>query len=235
MIQTLSIEYPKSLVEIVEERLRDAIINAELGFGQPITEEGLGAAFGVSRTPLREALARLELQGLVVVVPKKGTFVFAPTNEDVENLCHFRLMLELNALRLCLSRDNKDAALHDMKSAAAAMEAADARGDRLTYAREDTRFHEVFFAHCGNPYLVNAYKTVFGRIAALRTHLSVPLAKEQKRSFREHRAMVKAFADEDMAQLEKILATHIGRAHVAYAARARADTGDAALSAPRSV
>ena len=165
-------------------------------------------------------------------MPKKGTFVFAPTNEDVENLCHFRLMLELDALRLCLARD-KDGALHDMKSSAAAMEAADARDDRLTYAREDTKFHEVFFAHCGNPYLVNAYKTVFGRIAALRTHLSVPLAREQKRSFKEHRAMVKAFAAEDLAQLEKILATHIGRAHDVYAARSRVDTADAALPAPR--
>jgi len=222
MNQTLRIERPKSLVEIVEERLRDAIINAELKFGEALAEESLGASFGVSRTPLREALARLELQGLVVVVPKKGTFVFAPTNEDVADLCQFRLMLEINALRLCLAQ-NKDAALRDMKATLAAMEAADALGDRLSYARSDTAFHEVFFSYCGNPYLVNAYRTVIGRVAALRTHLSVPLAKEQQRSFKEHRALVKAFAADDMAQLEKILSPHILRAHVAYAAAAIAD------------
>jgi DNA-binding GntR family transcriptional regulator len=225
MIQSLSIEHPKSLVEIVEERLRDAIVNAELAFGQAISEESLGAAFGVSRTPLREALARLELQGLVTIVPKKGTFVFAPTDSDVEDLCHFRLMLELDALKLCLARA-KEATLQDMKSALQAMEQADARNDRLTYAREDTRFHEAFFSHCGNPYLVSAYKTVFGRIAAIRTHLSVPLAKEQKRSFKEHRALVKAFAGEDIEQLEKILDTHISRAYIAYAARAGRKAAD---------
>ena len=224
MIQALSIERPRSLVDIVEERLRDAIVNAELAFGEAITEESLGAAFGVSRTPLREALARLELQGLVVVVPKKGTFVFAPTNDDVDDLCQFRLMLELNALKLCLAR-SKDATLQSMKSAVQAMEAADQRGDRLSYAREDTTFHEAFFNHCGSRYLVSAYKTVFGRIAAIRTHLSVPLAREQKRSFKEHKALIKAFAAGDLPQLEAILDTHIGRARIAYAARGSPESG----------
>ena len=218
MIQALSIERPRSLVDIVEARLRDAIVNAELAFGEPITEEGLGAAFGVSRTPLREALARLELQGLVVVVPKKGTFVFAPTQDDVAALCRFRLMLEVNALKLCLEGD-KDGALAGMTEALRTMEAADARGDRLSYARADTEFHEAFFRHCGNRFLVDAYKTVQGRIATIRTHLSVPLAREQKRSFKEHRAIVKAFGAEDMAQLEAILRAHISRAESAYAAR----------------
>jgi len=230
MVPALSIERPRSLVEIVEERLRDAIVNAELAFGEAITEEGLGAAFGVSRTPLREALARLELQGLVVVVPKKGTFVFAPTNDDVDDLCQFRLMLELHALKLCLAR-SKDATLRSMKAAVQAMEAADARGDRLSYAREDTAFHEAFFNHCGSRYLVSAYRTVFGRIAAIRTHLSVPLAREQKRSFKEHKALIKAFATEDLAELEKILDTHISRARVAYAARGQQATGSAPESA----
>lgn len=225
MIQSLTIEKPRSLVEIVEERLRDAIVNAELAFGEAITEEGLGAAFGVSRTPLREALARLELQGLVLVVPKKGTFVFAPTNEDVEDLCQFRLMLELNALRLCLAR-SKAMTLRTMNTALQDMEDAHARGDRLTYARADTAFHNAFFDHCGSRHLVDAHNTVLGRIAAIRTHLSVPLAQEQKRSFREHKAIVKAFAAEDLAELGRILDEHISRARTAYAARMRAEQPD---------
>lgn len=79
----LRVEQPKSLVTIVEERLRNAIIDAEMGFGESLSEEALSEALGVSRTPVREALARLQLQGLVTIVPKKGTFVFAPTEEDV--------------------------------------------------------------------------------------------------------------------------------------------------------
>jgi DNA-binding GntR family transcriptional regulator len=228
-MQALTIERPRSLVDIVEERLRDAIVNAELPFGEPITEEGLGAAFGVSRTPLREALARLELQGLVVVVPKKGTFVFAPTVEDVEDLCQFRLMLELNALKLCLARD-KAGTLRSMDAALLAMEKAHERADRLAYARADTAYHNAFFEHCGSRHMVDTYRTVLGRIAAIRTHLSVPLAQEQRRSFKEHKAVRKAFAAEDLPQLEKILDEHISRAKLAYAARA--STSDAPTTQP---
>jgi DNA-binding GntR family transcriptional regulator len=156
--------------------------------------------------------------------------VFAPTNDDVADLCQFRLMLEVNALKLCLAR-NRSAALHGMKAALQAMVAADAGGDRLSYAREDTAFHEAFFRHCGNSYLVSAYRTVFGRIATIRTHLSVPLAREQKRSFKEHKALIKAFAAGDVPELEKILDTHISRAHVVYAARSAAQAAEAKTKA----
>src|SRR5213080_2446866 len=74
-VQRLAIEHPKSLALIVEERLRAAIVNAELKFGQAVPE----GVLGVSRTPMRVALTRLELQGLVTIVPKRGTFVFKPS------------------------------------------------------------------------------------------------------------------------------------------------------------
>lgn len=212
----LKVEQPKSLVAIVEERLRDAIIDAEMRLGETLSEEALSEALGVSRTPVREALARLQLQGLVTIVPKKGTFVFAPTEEDVSELCVFRYMLETQALRECMSKA-RAAALTAMNDALAAMEAALAGGSRRDYARADTVFHEVFFQHCGNRYLGNAYRGVSGRVAALRTHLSVPLEGEQERSMAEHHLMVEAFAAGRLADLDSILHRHIMRAWDAYA------------------
>ncbi len=212
----LKVEQPKSLVAIVEERLRDAIVGAEMRLGETLSEEALSEALGVSRTPVREALARLQLQGLVTIVPKKGTFVFAPTEEDVSELCVFRYMLETQALRECMSKA-REAALAAMKNGLAAMEAAQASGTRRDYARADTVFHEVFFQHCGNRYLGNAYRGVSGRVAALRTHLSVPLEGEQERSMAEHHLMVEAFAAGRLADLDSILHRHIMRAWDAYA------------------
>lgn len=212
----LKVEQPKSLVTIVEDRLRAAIIDAEMRFGESLSEEALSEALGVSRTPVREALARLQLQGLVTIVPKKGTFVFAPTEEDVAELCVFRFMLETQALRECLARA-RESALAAMTEALAAMEAAQAGGSRRDYARADTGFHEVFFRHCGNRYLANAYRGVSGRVAALRTHLSVPLEGEQERSMAEHRQMVEAFAASRLADLDAILHRHIMRARDVYA------------------
>ena len=212
----LKVEQPKSLVAIVEERLRNAIVDAEMRLGETLSEEALSEALGVSRTPVREALARLQLQGLVTIVPKKGTFVFAPTEEDVSELCVFRYMLETQALRECMSKA-REPTLAAMKDALAAMEAAQAGGSRRDYARADTVFHEVFFQHCGNRYLGNAYRGVSGRVAALRTHLSVPLEGEQERSMAEHQLMVEAFAAGRLADLDSILHRHIMRAWDAYA------------------
>jgi DNA-binding GntR family transcriptional regulator len=214
-IRRLRVQQPKSLVTIVEERLRKAIVDAEMRFGETLSEEALSEALGVSRTPVREALARLQLQGLVTIVPKKGTFVFAPTEEDVAELCVFRFMLETQALRECLAKA-REAALDAMKGAIAAMDAAQASGTRHDYARADTAFHEVFFLHCGNRYLGNAYRSVSGRVAALRTHLSVPLEGEQARSMAEHRLMVEAFAAGRLADLDAILRQHIMRARDVY-------------------
>ena|ERR1700730_14563676 len=102
-LQRLTIEHPKSLAAIVEEWLRDAIVNAELKFGHALPEGAL--ALGVSRTPMREASTRLELQGLVTIVPKRGTFVFKPTVSDVTQLATFRLILETTALEQSVLRN----------------------------------------------------------------------------------------------------------------------------------
>jgi DNA-binding GntR family transcriptional regulator len=215
MISSLQIELPKSLVEIVEERLREAIINGELRLGQALVEERLRILFGVSRTPLREALKRLEGQGLVVSVPKKGCFVFVPTEADVEDLCNFRLMLEINAIKLCVAR-NKDALLSELNAILSAMASSLSKDERLSYASQDTLFHEEFFKHSGSKYLKDAYRMVSARVSVIRTYLSVPLAKEVKCSLGEHRALVKAISGDDIEEVESILATHISRAYTTY-------------------
>ena len=214
VVQRLTIEHPKSLALIVEERLRSAIVNAELKFGQALPEGAL--ALGVSRTPMREALTRLELQGLVTIVPKRGTFVFKPSVADVKELAAFRLVLETAALEHSLAYD-KTGALRSLTDSVRAMRTALKRGDTLAYATADSRFHEAFFAHCGNSYLVGAFRNVSGRIAALRAHLTVPRPHEQTKSFSEHEAILSAFAEGAKKEMRQTLTVHILRAKDVYA------------------
>ena len=225
----LAIEHPKSLASIVEERLHEAIVNAELSFGQALPEGKL--ALGVSRTPLREALTRLEVQGLVTIVPKRGTFVFKPTVADVKQLATFRLMLETTALEQSLV-NGKEGAIRGLTEAVRAMKAALKRGDTLAYAVADSRFHDAFFDHCGNRYLVSAFRNVSGRVSALRAHLTVPRPHEQTRSFAEHEAILAAFAGGARRDIRQTLTQHILRANDVYA---RALLEDATpLAAPAS-
>lgn len=221
MILRLELELPKSLSTIVEERIRDAIVNAELAFGQALPEDGTGLAMGVSRTPMREALTRLQTLGLVVIVPKRGTFVFNPSAADVAQLAAFRLVLETTGAGLCLAQA-REGTMRDMETAIAAMEVARRHSDAKAYARADTVFHESFFANCGNAYLVHAYRTISWQVATLRAHLSVPQVEEQETSFNEHGQMVACFERRQRAPLMRLLQQHILRSADAYAAGLKA-------------
>ncbi len=215
MLPKLQIDLPKSLSAIVEERIRDAIVNAELAFGQALPEDGVGLSMGVSRTPMREALARLQMQGLVVIVPKKGTFVFKPTLADAEQLASFRLVLELEAVRRSLTFA-AEATLADLRAATQDMRQARTEEDGKAYARADTRFHEAFFAHCNNSYLANAYHSISGRVAALRAHLSAGQENEQVTSFEEHLQIIESFEAGHIDKIVTTLSSHILRAATAY-------------------
>ena len=106
MLSKFKVEQPKSLTEIVTDRLRQAIIDGEFGLGEAISEETLAASFGVSRTPVRDALMQLQLAGLVVVQSKRGSFVFRPSLADAVALCDYRTMLEIG-LPACRTRGLK--------------------------------------------------------------------------------------------------------------------------------
>lgn len=206
----MKINQPKSLTEMVVARLRQAIVDGEIGLGENISEEKLAESFGVSRTPVREALAQLQLQGLVTVQSKRGSFVFTPTIQDVERICEYRKMLEVGAARIAISH-NKGELLASLHSILVSMEQAIERGDVVVYGQLDTAFHQAFFDHCGNSYVCDAYQLVSGRIAALRTHLTRPVASLREQSFNEHHAFVELLNQEDFAGFERLVMQHVDR------------------------
>ncbi len=140
----------------VADRIRAAIQEGEYQLGEALSELKLAAALGVSRTPVREALSLLQLQGLIEIRPQSGSFVFMPSEEDVAELCIFRRVVELAALRLSFARRREDM-LRDMRKAVEMMDHAQAAGDRLEMARADSAFHQSIAENCGNAYLINSY------------------------------------------------------------------------------
>ena len=160
-----------SLAARVTDRLRSAILDGELELGDALSEDKLAVILGVSRSPVREAFTTLEQEGLIDIRPQRGSFVFLPSRDDTKDLCEFRRMLEVEALRLAVQK-KRDETLAGMKAAAAEMDAALLAGDNLLSARADTAFHRVAIENSGNPYLINSYRLVAGKVAALRSHRS---------------------------------------------------------------
>lgn len=203
------IDQPKSLTELAVARLREAIVEGDLNLGERISEAALAAALGISKTPVREALARLQTEGLVVILPRRGTFVFMVTGSEVRAISELRLTLETAALRLALAR-NPRPLVADLSEIVGRMEAAHGQGEIRQYLRLDSAFHEQFFRHCENAYLAEAYRLIVAKIAALRTHLSVrPMQIEE--SLVEHRAIVDAIAAGDPERAIAVLDHQIAR------------------------
>lgn len=199
---------PPTLVARVTEHVRRCIVEGEWKLGEYISEERIASSIEVSRTPVREALTALQMQGLVTIQPQRGTFVFLPTQEEVVVLCEFRKIMECQAMSLCLEK-SQEPTLAALRAANADMQAAAARGDRLNYGKSDAAFHNVFFNNCGNRYFAEAYYLMSGRFDALRNFLSGSLSRAHPSPADEHEDIIHAFAEGAFERTETLLARHV--------------------------
>ncbi len=200
---------PKSLTEIAHENIRRAITKGHLRLGQPISESGLASSLGTSKTPVREALAQLKIEGLVNIFPQKGTFVFTMSEKEVLDICELRYTLESTALKLAMER-NKQQFLSDLRSVVGRMKKAHNKGEDDQYLDLDTEYHNLFFRHCGNQYLEDAFKLIGARVEAVRTHLAA-LPQHMEKSCDEHIKMTKSLNQGEFEDTLKILNEHITR------------------------
>jgi len=167
----MTLKLPKTLTELTAEQLRRMIITGELKFGTQIVENDLAARFGLSKTPVREALLLLKKEGLVDIRPRVGTFVFAPSEADIHNLMDVRSILEPGAMRFAMDR-NPARLLKDLGHNVEQSERVVARADTPAYLKLDRQFHGLFFLHSGNPHLCAFSDTVSAQMHAIRHRIA---------------------------------------------------------------
>ena len=142
------------LRDVVFHTLREAILKGELKPGERLMELQLAAKLRVSRTPIREAIRMLELEGLAVTVPRKGAEVAKMTEKDMEDVLQIRRALDELAVGLACDNmtEEKLAELHE---ALVRFEKSTKTGDVRQIAQTDIEFHEVIYQAADNPKLVN--------------------------------------------------------------------------------
>ncbi len=150
----------------------------------------------------------------MTIEPQKGAKVFSLSNDEVAQICDFRQAIETAAFELALAR-NPQALAEDMAEVVAKMKQAQKKGHMATYLSLDTTFHELIFKHCENDYLAASYSRYVGKIAALRTHLSV-LPMHTKLSFSEHELLAEAVANGNKKEIRRLLSEHIDRTRQVY-------------------
>lgn len=203
------IDRPKSLTEFVTQVLRRLIVEGDLQLGEALSESKIAKRLDVSRTPVREAFARLEIEGLVYAEPQRRTRVFTLDPKDLDDICDVRCTLEKQALTLAITRHRAKLAAALAKTAKHMTEARRA-GENGTYLQLDSQFHQLIFDHADNVFLNDAYQTVASKMAALRSRLASHPDHLEK-GFAEHLRLVELIADGDQARALEVLDAHIAR------------------------
>jgi DNA-binding GntR family transcriptional regulator len=213
------IKRQKTLTEQAAEAIRTRIVNGEFHFGEALSEIALATELGVSKTPVREAFLQLKNEGLVEILPQRGTFVFQMTGEQLRQLVEMRELLETASLRFAmrggaLLGDALEAIVDRMASAVEAR-------DHAAYRRHDAEFHQAIVNASGNAFIGSAYHIIAFRVQALRNRLSLDTL--DNRSFEGHKAVARHVRNNDTDAAQAELLEHIGVAVNIYLARIQSD------------
>ncbi|MCP8689508.1 GntR family transcriptional regulator [Marinobacterium sedimentorum] len=201
------IKRPKSLAEIVTDQLRTEIMEGNLELGKALSEIKLADKYGVSKTPVREAFFRLKQEGIVDIIPQKGSFVYYPTSEEVSQLCDFRAYIEPLAFRESYVYGNIEF-LDQLEIVVTKMRRVLVREDYVEYLRLDSQFHQAFFDYCKNRHLKESYMLISAKVAALRSHMSMNKAKAED-SNSQHIQIVDLLNDKKIDEAVLLLKKHI--------------------------
>lgn len=194
-----------SLADKVFEQLEQDLISGHYAAGEILTEAKLTAALGVSRTPVREAVRRLEQEGLLRE-SGKGMVVVGISRTDLEDIYEIRRRLEgLAASRAAESKD--DEFLNKLQEIVELQEFYTAKGDATNIQALDSRFHKIIYERCGS-ILRDTLSSLHRRVQRYRKDSVTDLTRA-KQAVAEHRAIFEAIAMGDGALAEKLTVVHI--------------------------
>ncbi|MEV0276454.1 GntR family transcriptional regulator [Streptomyces sp. NPDC050610] len=190
------------------DALRSALVGGELIPGEVYSGPALGERFGVSATPVREAMQQLVLEGAVEVVPNRGFRVARRSARDLAELAEIRALLEVPAM-LRLARTSQTVDWPALRPLAEATATAAARGDRALYAEADRAFHRALLALTGNRQLVLVADDLHRRSQwPVAPHGPAARTADLVADAAEHLALLEALAAQDFATVEMLVTEH---------------------------
>lgn len=195
------------LREVVFNTLREAILKGDLEPGEALMEVKLANKLGVSRTPIREAIRKLELEGLVVMTPRRSAQVASITKEDLTDVLEVRRVLESLAIELCCkNRTSEDIVL--LKENLNQFRECIRKNDLIQIAVTDVQFHEVIYQTTGNKRLnqilynlreqMYRYRLEYIKDRQTRNQLAI-----------EHQEIIDAIEARDVERAKAAMALHI--------------------------
>lgn len=195
------------LRDVVFNTLRQAIITGEFAPGERLMEISLANRLGVSRTPVREAIRKLELEGLVIMIPRKGAQVARITEKNLRDVIEIRTVLEEFAAVLACERIDQ-ARLHDLRQAHEDFIRSVENGDILDIVDKDETFHDTIFRATNNDRLISIINNLREQFYRYRMEY-VKDIRQRSNLVEEHRELLDAISSRDSIKAKELMKTHL--------------------------
>jgi len=211
---------PLALYQEVAERLRQRIFSHELPPGTWVDEQALADHYGISRTPLREALKVLASEGLVTLKPRRGCYVTEISERDLDEVFSVMALLEGQCAQLT-AVNASEADLERLRQIHAALERAAREGDINGFFEGNQAFHLALQEIADNRWLLHVIEDL-RKVIKLSRHHSLFSEGRLEQSLAEHRDILAAIVARDAAAAERHMRRHIGSGRAALARIAKA-------------
>lgn len=198
------------LREVVAETLREAIIQGILKPGERLMETQLAEEMGVSRTPVREAIRKLELEGFVVMIPRRGTYVAGLSIKDINEVFEIRTALDVLAASLAAERIT-DEELEEMERLLVQIGEFIDNNDINQIVAADAEFHDILYRASRNDRLFGIINNLREQFTRFRT-ISMAYPGRLQNTWAEHRRLVEAIAQRNIEVAQQVAREHMENA-----------------------
>ncbi len=188
-------------------RIREGILSGKYAANEELKEKTLGEEFGVSRTPVREALRQLELEGLVSIIPNKGAYVIGVSLQDIKEIYEIRCLLEGLCANWAAEKITQEQ-LAELDENIFLMEFHATKENWCQMVELDNRFHELLYQASGSRELAHVLSDYHQYVQRVRK-VSLGNPKRVQKSKEEHKAIVEALRSRDPNKAQELATEHI--------------------------
>lgn len=200
----------KPLREVVFDAVREAIIQGVLSPGERLMEFQLAEQLGVSRTPVREAIRKLELEGFVIMIPRKGAYVAGISLKDIADVFEVRAAMEALAMVLAAERITEEE-LEELERILVSKTEVIELDEIEKFIELDKKFHDVLYRASRNQRLMQILINLQDEVHRFRS-VSLASPGRMRAALDEHRQLVEALSERDLERAESLAWEHIENA-----------------------
>lgn len=219
-IETLTVKEP--LGSRVYREIKRALLDGQFAPGELLPEDSLTDATGASRTPVREALMRLQGEGLVKIIPRKGARVSAMDKAELRELVETRALLETAFLERAMEKipvASIEEIRRNMGAIISEMETMDPDSSawarqRLEYSKLDFKFHRMLVKAVDNRFLLKYYDEVLERVILYSHHTIIKYPSAFMQSAKEHEEILSAIICSDISKAKKLIISHLDNLNI---------------------